>query len=83
MLPAARRRATGQIGLRGPTRKGADVGEAPEDRNGQRLSSRWCKLDAAFWPANGASGEQSRRLEVQSKCRGAGSRVLGNLHARI
>ena len=66
--PAARQRATGRIGLRGPTRKGADVGEAPEGRNGRRSSNRRRKLDAAFWPANGASGEQSRRLEVQSKC---------------
>jgi hypothetical protein len=82
-LPAARQRATGQIGLRGPTRKGADVGEAPEGRNGRRSPNRQRKLDAACGPASGAGGEQSRRSEVRSTCRGAGSRVLGNLHARI
>ena len=81
-LPAARRRATGQIGYY-PTRKGADVGEAPEGRNGRRPSNRRRKLDAACGPANGAGGERSKRLEVGSTCRGAGSRVPGNSHARI
>jgi hypothetical protein len=80
---AARQRATGRIGLQGPTRKGADVGEAPKGGKGRRSSSRRRKFDAACGPANGADGEQSKRLEVQSTCRGAGSRVLGNLHARI
>ena len=56
MLPAARRRATGQIGEY-PTRKGADVGEAPEGRNGRRSPNRWRKLDAACGPANGVGGE--------------------------
>ena len=83
MLPAARRRVTGQIGLCGLTRKGADVGEAREGGKGRRSSSRRRQFDAALRPANGAGGEQSRRREVQSTCRGAGSRVLGNLHARI
>ena len=82
MLPAARRRATGQLGYY-PTRKGADVGEAPAGGNGRRSSHCRRKLDAACGPANGAGGEISRRLEVRTTHRGAGSRVLGNLHARI
>jgi hypothetical protein len=45
-LPAARRRATGQIGQY-PTGKGADVGEAPEGRNGRRSPHRRRQFDAA------------------------------------
>jgi len=65
------------------TRKGADVGEAPEGGNGRRPSNRRRKFDAACGSANGVGGERSRRLEVRSTCRGAGSRVPGNSHARI
>jgi len=46
MLPAVRQRATGQIGQY-PTRKGADVGEAPEDRSSRVTPNCQDKLDAS------------------------------------
>jgi hypothetical protein len=49
--------------------------KAPDGRNGHRSSNCRRKLDAASGPAEGAGGERSRRLEVRSTCRGAGSRV--------
>jgi hypothetical protein len=52
--PAVRQRETGRTGPDGLTRKGADVREAPEDRNDRRpanVAVSWIRLEASVPPS--------------------------------